>query len=446
MKFIDQGKSMRLKTESNGPAGPTRTAYNISGSVKIRNYVPGILSMKGFEMQRYICYTKKYLLRGGLVDLAFQDIHLIDSYINPKNIAGVPLHNSAGLSLALMFFGSQHRQRSIIIQGHIMHGITLKQLTHVLSDPMCYARDDVLLCVAALTLLECFVPTGRNHYLKHIHGMERMLELRGPAIYCSEYSYHTYESIRRMIIFASLSARKVSILAQRDWADVSLVHCPPEKADEHHLFNLLVACTPVIAELDKLSSANQARDSGGAEDRSECVFQEARDLLEKLYKWKRKWDDENKDCYVEVLTVCSELGQEACRDLELLFPTIFAFSNISASTTLMFYNATLIHILRILRTLLDQHIGLQCNLSSVPYTSSEYTAIERAAATEICRCIPYHFVWESRLHPNSLLLAHFAARTAWVSFGGGGSPEGKWIADLHRRARGDVFPKALWDD
>lgn len=84
------------------------------------------------------------------------------------------------LSLAIIFFGSQHGQPWIIGRGYTIHGMALKQLNDALSGPRCYLRDDILLSVVTLVLLECFVLTGRKYYLKHMVGLEKLIELRGP--------------------------------------------------------------------------------------------------------------------------------------------------------------------------------------------------------------------------------------------------------------------------
>jgi hypothetical protein len=119
--------------------------------------------MKGFfEIQIYICYTRKYLLRGGPIDLASQDLQLSDIYTAADTEDNTHLLHRAILTLAITFFGAQHRSSSIQTRGYIMHGKILKQLNATLSDPHCYLRDDVLLSVVTLALLECFVPTGRK--------------------------------------------------------------------------------------------------------------------------------------------------------------------------------------------------------------------------------------------------------------------------------------------
>ena len=85
--------------------------------------------MKGFfEIQICICYTRKYLLRGGPLDLASQDLQLSDIYTTADTEDNIHLLQRAILTLAIIFFGSQHGSPSIQNRGYIMHGKILKQL------------------------------------------------------------------------------------------------------------------------------------------------------------------------------------------------------------------------------------------------------------------------------------------------------------------------------
>jgi hypothetical protein len=174
--------------------------------------VPASPRLRSFEIHTCICYTMNYLLRGSLVDLALQELQLSDMYTAGENKGDPQMLHCAILSLAAIF-GSQH-QESITDRGYFIHGLALKQLSHALSDPNCYIHDDVLLSVVTLAFLECFVPTGRKHYLKHMTGLEKLLELRGPNMHCFPKSFQIYKGVRRMIIFASLSTRRPSILAR----------------------------------------------------------------------------------------------------------------------------------------------------------------------------------------------------------------------------------------
>jgi hypothetical protein len=157
----------------------------------------------GNEFEIYICYTRKFIRRGGLVDLALQEVQLSDIITAGTTPANGQIFHQAFLSFALIVFGSRHGRSQITDQGYAIHGVALRQLNQALSDSNCRTRDEVFLSVVTLALLECMVPTGTNHYIKHMIALERLLELRDPSSHCSPKSSEFYKSVRHMIIFAS---------------------------------------------------------------------------------------------------------------------------------------------------------------------------------------------------------------------------------------------------
>jgi hypothetical protein len=153
--------------------------------------------LKGFEIQVIICYTKTHLLLDGPIGFALEEIQLSDfdsDSINTK------LLHQAILSLSIVFFGIQHKDSRTKDRGYALYGLALKQLNHALSEPKCYVRDEVFLSVVTLTLLEVFCPTGKDNYVKHMIGLERIIELRGPPSHCSANSFRIYTGVFRMML------------------------------------------------------------------------------------------------------------------------------------------------------------------------------------------------------------------------------------------------------
>jgi hypothetical protein len=388
--------------------------------------------MKGFfEIQICICYTRKYLLRGGPVDLASQDLQLSDIYTAGETEDSTHLLHRAILTLAIIFFGAQHGSSSIRNRGYIMHGKMLKQLNTTLSDPHCYLRDDVLLSVVTLALLECFVPTGRKYYLKHMSGLEKLLELRGPGMHRERKAMGIFKGVRRMVIFAALSKRKESILAREEWKCIQGTDSTGDEMEEQFLMNALADCTVVIAEYDKVVAKSELKSEDSACRRDE-VTRKALNLLEQLHLWKKRWDSEERNSNLEVpaeyaIEETCESGVPSITSIT----TILNFANSSASIMFMLYNTALIYAFRILVSL-DGYPGAKWE--------------ERSAALEICRCIPYHSSQKSRLDSGSMTVASLAVRTAWKTLGGSSSPGGRWIIDLLQAESSEVFARGLWVD
>ncbi|KAE9375210.1 hypothetical protein N431DRAFT_196415 [Stipitochalara longipes BDJ] len=196
-------------------------------------------SLIGNEFEICICYSRRFIRRGGQVDLALQEAELGDMITAGTTVANGQIFHQAFLSFALMMFGSQHRQEQITKKGYAIHGVALRELNQVLSDSNCRARDEVFLSVITLALLEYLVPTGSKHYTKHMIALEGLLELRDPSSHCSSKSSGLYKSVRHMVLFACLRTGIPSILAREKWKIFLRAQCSEEELQEQDLFDIL---------------------------------------------------------------------------------------------------------------------------------------------------------------------------------------------------------------
>jgi hypothetical protein len=412
-----------------------------------------------FDVLTYICYARKYLLRGGPVDLALQQLQLRDVIAAGTSMEDDHIFHRSVLSFVIIFFGSQHKRVSITNRGYSIHGVALKQLNQALSEPNCFTRDDIILSVVALALLECFVPTGPKYYLKHIAGLEKLLELRGPSAYCSPNSSELCKGIRRMILFASLSTGNPSILARAEWKAVPVANDSDEEMEERQLFNILADCTVLASDRDKMLTRwnpDLEKDTHQVEE----LKQKALNMLKDLYAWRKRWDSDGRNSHFETPATFAALQpmHQPWGKASVPLLTIFEFANDFAATMLMFYNTALIHVLNILASMPAESPRIESNrvLTNITLpvagysdtlwkdTKDEFIAAERSAALEVCRCIPYHLVRKSSLDSSSLTVAHLAITTAWMTLRGNETPEGRWIEDLLNTRSREVMAKGLW--
>ena len=364
--------------------------------------------------------------------------------------------HQAFLGFAMIVFGTEHEQSYITDQGYATHGLALKQLNQTLCDPKCYTRDDVILSVATLAILECVVPTGTKNYLSHMIGLERLLELRDPRSHCAPESCELYKSVRHMILFASLRTGKPSILAREEWKTILRANCTDEELQEQDLYDVLADCTILAAQRDK-TSANLELDPERATHQQDKLKRRALDLLSHLRAWRKRWDSDESNSYCETSAALAgvEPTQKALVDDSPTTHTIFKFSNESAAVMFMLYNTTLIFVLRILASLslqnLDIHSKQQPLLQDAGYsddlwnyTKHEYLAAEGLAALEVCRCIPYYAIRKSRLDTDCSPVVHWAVTTARATLCGNESTAGRWVMDLLKDKGREVVAKALW--
>ncbi|KAK6523168.1 hypothetical protein TWF694_006063 [Orbilia ellipsospora] len=421
--------------------------------------------LKGNQYDMYICYTRKHLRRGGAIDIVLDTTQLSDIIIAGTTPSRGQLFHQTILSFGVILFGLQNRQASIADQGHVLHVGAIKRLNQALSDPKCYYRDEVMLSVATLAILECVVPTGPDNYLKHMIGLERLLELRGTGSSCSQLTFEIYKSVRHMILFASLRTGRPSILARPEWKGLFREHCTEEELAEQDLFDILADCTLLISQRDSLA-ADLSLDPWDSHPRRDQIFQKALAALAELASWRVTWEANNRNSYFEtpiVLDSRSPPIQQPFSDDTSPFLTLFEFGNESAAINLMFYNTTLIVVIQILTSLLREdftnspytqdfsdHVS---NESGSPENSlpslledskAGYIAAERLAALEICRCVPYYASQRSEKDSHSSPLVHWAISTAYTTLSGNESREGKWMMNFVNKTSLAIVAKGIW--
>lgn len=369
------------------------------------------------KIEIYICYLRKHLLRGGPVDSVLDETQLTELVTVGTTVAHGLISHQCILSFALILFGSRHRQDHITRQGYGIYGVALKRLNHALSDAKCFSRDEIIISVVTLALVESFVPTGPRNYLKHMCGLERLLELRDPSLYDSSKSSKLHKGVGYMVLFASLITGRPSVLASEKWKSALRVNCSDEEMKTQDVFDVLADCTAITSERDN-TSANPQLDRKSVTPQRDMIEQKSLALLARLCVWKRSWQTEPKTSRYEI----SEPTP---------FLSIFKFANESTATMFMFYNTALIYVLRVLTSLLPDDLALypMQNFTGRSLPQVDYIARERLAALDICRCLP-HYLDQKPPNLGSPPAVHFAITTAWMTLHGKESAEGRWMMDL----------------
>jgi hypothetical protein len=441
--FIE-GTIVKSRRSQKGQAGSMSSTVETE-SAGHQLHPPASLGVNEFEA--YICYTRKHFLVDGVVGVALRDVRLSDIVTSRTTISSNQVFLQAVLSFAVIVFGTQHGQAHVTSQGYTMYGAALEQLNRELLTSNCYNHDEVILSVVTLALLESWVPTGPKHYLKHMIGLQRLLELRGPTIQ-SPKSLQLYRGLRHIILFASLRSGNPSILARPEWKTVLRINCSIEEMQEQDLFDVLADCTVLIAERDSMLENWNLDPEKSATQRDE-INRKAEELLTLLHAWRTSWANNISNSHSE--TTFAEFTTSQPHQFDGLdsppFVTIFEFSNESAAITLMFYNTVLINVLRVLAPL-GREILIQNTLQEGEDlndlregTKEGYSAAERLAALEVCRCIPYYLVQRDSGHPPAFPLA---VTTVWTTLQGNESAEGRWITEIMKTKGRELIAKGIW--
>ncbi|KAF3920640.1 hypothetical protein ABW21_db0205355 [Orbilia brochopaga] len=404
------------------------------------------------QLELYICCSQKHIRRGGAIDLVLQRTH-----ISEIAVTGGQIFHPAILGFGAIILGSKHGHAAITNRGYVLHGTALKRLNTALSEPGCYMRDDVLLSVSTMAILECVIPSGSRNYLSHMIGLERLLQLRGPVA-CSPISFEVYKSVRHMIIFASLCTGKPSILAGDTWKAALRSHCSDDDLPEQDLFDVLADCTVLSCRRDKMLADWHLFSKESCLQERDSIKENALDLFAQLQDWRQRWeaDASNFMSTFETGSVTDKPPPEPCAQAPARYPpniTFLSFQKISAATMWMCYNTTMIHVFRILASLPLENSGLEDSSDSIqmPLSISEptrntYASAERLAALEICRCIPYYSGQIARTDADLSPIPHWAVMTARATLCRNEATKGTWIMDLLGATNPDIVANGVWID
>ncbi|KAF2655112.1 hypothetical protein K491DRAFT_436620 [Lophiostoma macrostomum CBS 122681] len=368
------------------------------------------ISLAGFENEIYLAFTRKTLLRGPAIEAACD---LVYHHYSPSNATPALTLLVEGIScLATTFFGSQHNQFGIKSKGYKQYGKVLRQLNVHLATPTMQTLDETLLTVWACMLLEIFLPTGPNNFLKHMRGIEAIMEMRGPPTL--PYSCTTLgvlRSARTLSIIAGLATAQSCLFSVEEWKELPL---PVEDAFEqlrHNLFKILADCTRLMQERDECLI------SGDTWTKAQ-IIQETKYQLKALDKINTTW---------------ITLNQQRLNKTQSPLAKKLRIADHDSATVYLLYNATYTCVLNILDA-----------LEHSPY----YIALRMSAAISITDSLEMKISEHSKgIEGNheASVISFLAIKVAWQTLGGFASAEGRRLARVVKMAATGIFALGAWE-
>ncbi|KAF2267845.1 hypothetical protein CC78DRAFT_530614 [Lojkania enalia] len=368
----------------------------------------GPLTLAAFEDDVCLVYTRKKLLRGGPVDIACQMVMARNSDMDNYNEPGLALLRNAMLSLSILFFGKQHNLPTTTSRGYRLYGLVLAQLNSHLAMPQFQTTRETILTVLTCNLLEIFLPTGRNHFLKHIRGLESILAMRGPpTLPLSEIDHTIFSGLRTLLVLGGLAMSTPTIYAREEWKAI-----PSKNSDENsklrlQILNLLADCTRLLHARDAMLAGCNVSVSSLI-DETKLVYQR----LEALYM------------------VWASLNDAHMKQSTSIYRMKAQIANKHLATTYMLYHTTAICVLNILDSL---------------EPSPRYVSLRNASAIKITKCLELKMFEKRPGGVESNTIGFVATKVAWTTLGGFNSPEGRKLARAVRKAVDDVFAIGAWE-
>ncbi|KFA80592.1 hypothetical protein S40288_09286 [Stachybotrys chartarum IBT 40288] len=407
-----------------------------------RAAVPASMPLRGMEAEMSICYVKHVLRHNGVLNTAMKDMKLVD--ITPAH-ATVPsgrLYHQSILTFATILFGTHHKQSEIVQEGYAIHGVALRKINHAIQNIHLYKRDEVILSVTTLALMEAAVPTASTTTcLRHMLGMQSLFPIPDVDTW-SDDSYRFYKPLQHLILFASLRMRTPCVLAMPEWKACLRKHATGQDLEDYVLYNVLADCSVLMAEYDELRDG----DALGHDE----IENSALALLLTLYDWRTAWGFDGRNAYEEVQLSNFKSLQSVPWPLAepSRLDTVFEFAQDPAASLIMLYNTALVHVLHLLATLSNSAAAtsgaseditqLNSSWDGAETSNIDYSAAAREAALEICRCMPHYLDRQPRLDTHFSPINIWCMSTAWRELRGEESPEGRWMAELLTKS-GKVF-------
>ncbi|KAF2742812.1 hypothetical protein M011DRAFT_481428 [Sporormia fimetaria CBS 119925] len=147
-----------------------------------------------------------------------------------------------------------------------MYGEVLSQLNRNLSIAHLQTADCTILTVLTCFLRELHLPTGPDpgQFMKHLQGLEAILELRGfPAPPLSRETVMLFQTLRSLSILGNLVKGTPSIFAKEQWKQIPTLYSGEGARVHHALFCILADCTVLVPQRNTvlISGDTQLRQS-----------------------------------------------------------------------------------------------------------------------------------------------------------------------------------------
>lgn len=416
--------------------------------------VPPFYALPGNPQERYLCYSRRFFLRGAPLDLATEKCDLDIAIIDNSASRG-PIFDQALLSFATVVFGFEHKQSHIMEQGYNTHQTALRRLNKALSQPDCASRDDVLLSIVALAMLESQLPSSPGSYLYHVIGLDKLLELRDPMLHITPWSLNIYKSIRHFLIFACLRVGRSSVLALPRWKAVLKLDCDQEELHEQQLWDILADCTALQARRDTMLSGLSFGCEllyGSRADEAGRIRDETYSLLDKLDVWHIQWTVMEGSTYFRS-TRCHQQQNTGTESVDL--PSSYQFAKDDTAKRLMLYNTIIMYALQLLLHLSrtpqchgiegwNAILGYPEVNSTVEYVEQLGTSLVHAA-TEVCRCVPHFLERDLAVRQRSSPVVQWSISAAWSVLKDTDTEERKWLDQLMKLETGRFLARGLFD-
>ncbi|KAH7303808.1 hypothetical protein B0I35DRAFT_401919 [Stachybotrys elegans] len=266
--------------------------------------------------------------------------------------------------LAQNVFGTHHHQQDIQLQGLVLYGQAVREMTEQLKNP---GAD--LIVPILLLMMNASNSGDRQAAQFHVGGLFRVIQACKPASFAKLPLLSAFESARSTLFTISLITKQRCFLEADSWKTEPWRNL--HKSPQNELVDIMVDIPGIM--------------QGLAEDKDKEVIK-LRSNLSALDRWRMRWEHVNPAAAWELAP--ADLPEGKSVGGSRVFSEVLWFQTFTQATEVILYNSALLCILGLLA-----ECGLGDELPKAPTISllgQETSA--REAAQQICRAFEFQLL------------------------------------------------------
>ncbi|KAF7161926.1 hypothetical protein CNMCM5623_007341 [Aspergillus felis] len=302
--------------------------------------------------------------------------------LHPRDPIG--LSTTSLRALATTYFGKVHSHPDLVRKGAGLYSQALQSLRGQLECPDRALESDLLVAVICLATLESVALTQSSAWLQHYQGLARITELRGPHRHQSGVGAALLSTLRSCIAIGYIVERKRCFLEDPSWKSIPWAGRMGSKTPIDYLHDVFCDIPGLLEDLDQVIAWDP--DIPGRDEFLDQVRQNALSILEILYSWRCKWQEDYPDTAFFIPSINS--GSDGLPPSP--FRTVIWFTDPYRANELIVYDSVLLIVLKA-----AEGLGLNLGESHSSMTNPRDLLLpiqsnRKEVAIEVCRTVDYH--------------------------------------------------------
>ncbi|KAJ6787975.1 hypothetical protein PWT90_09995 [Aphanocladium album] len=230
---------------------------------------------------------------------AWQPLHWIHAgqpyqiwRVGAKARHGYSLLSNSFAAASVAQFGRSIGDARLVTAADTIYLSVLRSLQVAISQPERSRSDDVLMSTILCAVYEGVSRTRENGFLIHLLGILKLLEFRGAKSHATGIAHGLFAELRCYFVFAAITTRSPTFLAQPDWKHVPWSSAKSSPKDMfQHLLDHMVELPALLAYADQNNRCAGVRSAAEMGRLQQQLWTLATNIEQDLYQWKQEKAD-----------------------------------------------------------------------------------------------------------------------------------------------------------